>query len=71
MIPRWNAKHIPEMKKGAHRNGVHLFRAFKLEMRRLYCWKVSDSLRNSFINFSTSNEALRARVPAALLPFST
>lgn len=30
-----------------------------------------DALRNSFINFSISKEALRARVPAALLPFST
>ena len=38
-----------------------------LEIKRLYCWKVIDSLRNSFINFSTSSEALRARVPAALL----
>ena len=29
-----------------------------------------ESLRNSFISFSSSNEVLRARVPAALLPFS-
>ena len=28
----------------------------------------SEALRNSFISFSSSNEALRARVPAALFP---
>ena len=30
-----------------------------------------DALRKAFIAFSISNEALRARVPAALFPFST
>ena len=29
-----------------------------------------DAFLNSFISFSNSNDALRARVPAALLPFS-
>ncbi|EJX06315.1 secreted protein [gut metagenome] len=29
------------------------------------------ALRNSFISFSTSREALRARAPAALFPLST
>lgn len=31
----------------------------------------TDTLRNSFIAFSNSKEALRTRVPAALLPLST
>ena len=29
-----------------------------------------DAFLNSFISFSNSNDALRARVPAALLPVS-
>ena len=29
-----------------------------------------EALRNSFIAFSIASEALRARAPAALLPFS-
>ena len=36
-----------------------------------YCLDASkDALRNSFIAFSISSELLRARVPAALFPFS-
>lgn len=31
----------------------------------------TETLRNSFISFESSRAALRARVPAALLPFST
>lgn len=30
----------------------------------------NEDLRNSFMSFSISSDALRARVPAALLPFS-
>lgn len=36
-----------------------------------YFAAASEALRNSFISFSTSSEALRARVPAALFPFSS
>ena len=42
-----------------------------LNLRFPYFLEASkDALRNSFIAFSISKEALRARVPAALLPFS-
>ena len=44
--------------------------------RQVYCSAnyfaaSTDTLRNSFMSFDTSKAALRARVPAALLPFST
>lgn len=38
--------------------------------RAYYLAASKDALRNAFIDFSISKEALRARVPAALLPFS-
>ena len=48
-----------------------LRRSFNSFSKRAYYLAASkDALRNAFIDFSISKEALRARVPAALLPFS-
>ena len=38
-----------------------------LEIKRLYCWKVIDSLRNSFLNFQRGFACPRAGSLVALL----
>ena len=47
-----------------------VMRCFTLKAVLFYFALSSETLRNCFISFSTSKDALRARVPAALFPFS-
>ena len=53
----------------ARKASLDIEKAMK-EFRKASLEASKDALRNSFIAFSISKEALRARVPAALLPFS-
>jgi len=60
---------IIETKKAFLFRGKPLFIG---ERKKFYFFDASiDTFLNSFNNFSRSKELLRARVPAALLPFST